>query len=472
MEPRRLGRLIFDEIRLTRTGVLRVENAGRVFARWRWSRFFEILGTSSTHTLKSVSELKRILLVAFHYPPVSVSSGLQRTLSFSRYLPDHGWKPAVLTAHPRAYFRTSNDQLSDIPEDVVVARAQALDTSKHLSLGGRYWGGLALPDKWVSWLFGALVSGLPLIRRFQPDVIWSTYPIATAQLIGYTLSRMSGVPWVADFRDLMIEPDYPAEPRKHRAYQWIESKAMAHSRRAVFVTPGAARQYEKRYPTVDSSSLAIIPNGFDESILADLPPPAATRQGGPTRIVHSGILYPVHRNPRPLFEALVRLREKGEVSADTLQIIFRGTSHDDVIGRWIEEWRVGDLVKLEPPVGYRDALAEMRDADALLVMQAADCNDQIPAKVYEYLALGRPILALADLMGDTARFLDGIGVDSIAPLHDSERIESELRRFLGLVRAGKAPRVADDEVAKHSRRARSSQLAALLDHVVDEASRQ
>ena len=139
-------------------------------------------------------------MIAFHFPPMQGSSGLQRTLKFARYLPDHGWQPIVLSAGAGVYQATSDAQLNEIGSTAVVRRAFALDAARHLAIHGAYPSWLALPDRWASWWLGAVPAGLALIRRYRPDVIWSTFPIATAHLIGLTLARMSGLPWVADFR--------------------------------------------------------------------------------------------------------------------------------------------------------------------------------------------------------------------------------------------------------------------------------
>jgi hypothetical protein len=101
----------------------------------------------------------RILLIAYHFPPLAGSSGIQRTLRFAQHLPAFGWQPLVLTAAPRAYERTSTDLNADIPAGTLVRRAFALDTARHLAFGGRYVGAMARPDRWVSWRFDAVRQG-------------------------------------------------------------------------------------------------------------------------------------------------------------------------------------------------------------------------------------------------------------------------------------------------------------------------
>jgi hypothetical protein len=80
--------------------------------------------------------VKRALMVAFHYPPAFGSSGVQRALKFSQYLPEFGWLPLVLTAHPRAHANRSPAQLEDVPAEVIVKRAFALDAATHLAVRG------------------------------------------------------------------------------------------------------------------------------------------------------------------------------------------------------------------------------------------------------------------------------------------------------------------------------------------------
>lgn len=409
--------------------------------------------------------VNRVLMIAFHFPPLRGSSGIQRTLKFAQYLPQFGWQPVVLSAHPRAYAQSGDDQLRDIPPEAVVHRAFALDTSRHLSIGGRYAGWMALPDRWVSWLFGAVPAGLRLIRKYRPQVIWSTYPIATAHMIGLALHRLTGIPWVADLRDPMTDEAYPSNPLTRRVYRWIERQTVLHCQRAVCTTPGAIQTYLRRFPDIPPARFMLIENGFDEENFADAESLARAPQDGRFTLVHSGVIYPSERDPIPLFEALAELKAQGRIAGGNFQMILRATGHDAYLAELIARCGIGELVTLAPHISYRDALSEMVSAGGLLILQASNCNHQVPAKLYEYLRARRPVLALTDPAGDTAATLKAAGIDTIAPLDSKNAIVEALARFLQLAQDGKAPLASDSQINANSRRARSRVLAGLLDTI-------
>lgn len=411
--------------------------------------------------------VNKALLIAYHYPPVQVSSGLQRTLAMTQYLPEYGWQSHVLSAAPRAYEQISPDQIKDIPEDVPVTRAFAVDTARHLAIRGRYPDVMAMPDRWVSWWLGAVISGWRIIRKEKPAVIWSTYPIATAHLIGLTLCRLTGLPWVADFRDSMTEDTYPREGMRRKVFLWIERKTVRHCSRAVFTTPGAVRMYRERYPDIPSERWMLIPNGYNERIFAEveatLPTAVASGQAGPAVLVHSGLVYPSERDPRPFFDALSALKKSGVISAQRLKVVLRATGHDAIFQPMLAERDIEDIVELAAGISYREALVEMLQADGLLLLQAANCNHQIPAKVYEYLRAQRPVFALTDSAGDTAATLLDAGIDTIAPLDDAQAIAGELLSFLEALDRGDAPLASQQSVVQSSRQYAAKVLASIFD---------
>lgn len=418
--------------------------------------------------------MRRVLMVSFQFPPMAGSSGVQRALRFAQQLPALGWSPSVLTAHPRAHAHTGDDLLEEIPPELPVRRAFALDAARHLSIGGRYPGFLARPDRWHTWLLGAVPAGLRLIRQTRPDAIWSTYPIPTAHLVGYWLSRLSGLPWVADFRDPMAHDGYPADPVLWRSFAAVERKVFARAARCTFTTPGAARLYAQRFPAA-ADRLRVIENGYSEAAFqqAELavrmesanasPSTAAAPAAGPRVLLHSGVVYPDWRSPARLFEALAAAKAAGRVDAARLRLRLRATAHDDFVLALARRLDVADLVEVAPPLPYADALAEMLRADALLLLQSNDCNDQIPAKAYEYLRARRPVLTLADLAGDTAQLMRRAGLPRIAALEDGPGVAAVLDRFLDDLFHGRAALPAASAIAAASRESRTGELARVLD---------
>jgi glycosyltransferase involved in cell wall biosynthesis len=304
-----------------------------------------------------------------------------------------------------------------------------------------------------------------MIRKYRPDAIWSTYPIATAHKIACTLQRLSGLPWVADFRDPMAQDGYPEDPSTWRSFKRIEEATLRRASRAVFVTDGAARMYRDRYAELPAGRIRVVENGYDEESFAGLGENAAAEPlvPGKVTLLHSGLVYPSERDPTQLFAALTRLDREFPGAAQRLRVRLRAPGHEALLRRLIDAAGVGSIVELLPPIPYRAAIQEMVRADGLLVLQAANCNDQVPAKVYEYLRCARPIVGLTDPAGETAALLRRAGVDAIARLDSEEEIVSVLRRFLEQAARGEAGLPDAAFGRSGSRLARTEQFVQLLD---------
>jgi len=214
--------------------------------------------------------------------------------------------------------------------------------------------------------------------------------------------------------------------------------------------------------------MVVLENGFDEDSFVAAPrleqPPV---QGQPLVLLHSGIVYPSERDPTHLFEALGRLKAAGTMSPMDLRIRFRAAVHDDVLLSLARQHQAQDFMELCPALPYREALAEMLAVDALLVIQASNCNAQIPAKVYEYLRAGKPVLGLTDPVGDTAATLRSAGLNNVVPLDSADEIALALPRFVHDLRAGQAALPNPLAVQRASRYERSKFLVQLLDQATD-----
>ncbi|HAT49312.1 MAG: glycosyltransferase [Nitrospirae bacterium] len=423
-----------------------------------------------------------VLMVAYHYPPAQ-ASGTHRTLGFSRHLSDFGWKPLVLSAHPRAYECCDAGQGGSIPCDTVVLRPFALDTARHLSIRGRYARILAMPDRWSSWLLGAIPAGVWMVRRYRPKVIWSTYPIATSLLIGWFLSRWSGLPWVVDLRDPMVIGRHPVDPRIRRLFIRLEARILESCDRIVVTTPGLKDLLQQRYPNLPREKWQIIANGYDEDVFNDpeIVQAMAFSSKQPVgdkilTLLHSGTLYTgrEERNPAAFLDALTDLKACGLIGSPQdcprggirIQVIFRATGHDAQIHAMIQSRNLGDMVLLKPTLPYRESLLEMVAMDGLLLFQGEAFDRLIPAKLFEYLRSGRPVFSLIGEGGDSRTILDRCQVFYHAPLENREAIGKKLTIFLEDIATGRVDEIQRDLVRRYSRREGAKDLATLLDDVL------
>ncbi|MEP7246630.1 MAG: glycosyltransferase [Gammaproteobacteria bacterium] len=420
----------------------------------------------------SIGPARTVLLIAYHFPPLRGSSGLQRTLRFAQHLPKFGWRPIVLSIDPRAYEESAQIAGNEVPADLTVHRAFGFNTATQLSLFGRYPKVLALPDRWSTWRLWAVPKALRIIRSEGVSAIWSTFPVATAHRIGLDIAERTGLPWIAEFRDPMWQHDWPPEPTANRVWKALETRIFERADWTVFTAPSAIDLYRERFPHLPAERRVLIENGFDEETFRRaaqsapaevLAPPTAPR---PVTLLHSGIIYRSERDPTQFFAAVSALKGRGRIDAQRLQIILRASGDESDYSRELQRLGIADIVKLESGIDYMSALREMLSVDGLLLLQASNCNAQVPAKLYEYLRAQRPILALTDPAGDTARTLESAGAGLIARLDNQAEIEAALSRFLDQIAAGDARCPSPQTIARYTREAKSCELAKLLDQAL------
>ncbi len=417
---------------------------------------------------------KNILMVAWHFPPCGEVSGTLRTLSMARGLRDAGWEPLILAPSTIAYPRRDASLLSDDEFAGRVFRSFALDAKRHLGLFGRYPARFARPDRWASWRIGAVPRGRRLIEKFRPRAVWSTFPIATAHWIAAELQARSGLPWIADFRDPMAYAEMPNTARDCNWQMALEARVIRQASACVFVTEGAREAYQRHYAE-HRVRFELIPNGYDENILAARRAHELARvqpPGGPLRLLHSGALYPEGRSPEPLFRVLSRLRAAGGAPPEGLRVTLRGVAGTPEQGAYLElrsRYGLGDWVDFAPVLPRAEALREQLEADGLLLLQGTRFNAQIPAKAYEYLGLGKPVFALVDPDGESARLLQTEAIATVADAGDTTSAAAQLQSFLSRARAARGQPLAPLP-ERHARTEGAARLARLLEQITGGAA--
>jgi len=223
--------------------------------------------------------------------------------------------------------------------------------------------------------------------------------------------------------------------------------------------------YLDRYPNLPPARCSLILNGYDEEDFRDLGTGAGV-PNKPLRLVHMGLLYPIERDPRPFFRAVAQLQKEGTLDASRLRIELRASGFESTYAPMMRAEGLENLVHLLPPLPYREALQNTADAHGLLLFQAACCDHQIPGKLFEYLRIAKPILALTSHTGDTAAILRQSGGATIVDSADWLAIYRVLPEFLKAVETRSHPRPESRLVEHYSRKAQAQSLAHLLNNVV------
>ncbi len=398
---------------------------------------------------------------------------MQRTLKFARYLPELGWDVEVLTVRPSAYDMLDPSMLEQIPEQVSVHRTFCPNPGKHLSIAGRYPGILDFLDRFAYWFPFGVWKGWRLLRQRHFDVIYSTSPTRTAHLIAGTLARWTGIRWVCDFRDPWLDPTN--EPRMRRALggparvRFLRARERSIVRRAsriIVNTAPSKRDLAGRYPELDPGGIEVVPNGYDE---ADFARAAPAHRDAPRRclvLLHSGEIYPVTRDPRPLIEAAASLVQSGRIGANDVHIRFIGSGmalESESFRTWLTERSMEKMVSIEPRMAHEPCIAEMLAADVLLLLQCtAEANMQVPAKFYEYLRAGKPMLTLAPDASATAQLARECEGGWVLDSQDASGLRAALLEMVELHRRG-ALRSDRPKTTRFERRQLTGRLAEILE---------
>ncbi|MBF0359272.1 MAG: glycosyltransferase [Magnetococcales bacterium] len=416
----------------------------------------------------SQPDTKNLLMIAYHFPPAQ-GSGVQRTLSFCRDLPEFGWQPEILSANPRVYSDHGPEQLTQIPPQTIVERAFALDAAKDLSIAGRYLRLTALPDRWSSWRLWAVPKAMAMIKKNRPQIIWATYPIATSLLIAQTLHKKTGIPWVADFRDPMLYNAQAEDSPTRRLFAKIEMESVMSAAKVITTTFGHRQLYREKYPDIDDNRWQVIPNGYDESMFAEAERsiPAIKHNQKKITILHSGTIYngDENRTPQTFFSAIAKLRKNRQISSNTMQIFFRATGCDETVQSMIDSVGIGDMVQLKPTLPYGEAIKELFLVDGLLLLQGKNYNHQIPAKLFEYLRVKKPFLAITDPKGDSARVMEEAGVTTMAPMHNEKLLAEGFMQLIKNIKSQTPSQASNEHLKKLSRNKRAEELARVLDSI-------
>ncbi|MEW5763104.1 MAG: glycosyltransferase family 4 protein [Bacillota bacterium] len=446
---------------------------------------------------------KKVLLITAYFPPVG-GGGVMRALKMAKYLGEFGCDLWVLSKVPRHNDILDPSLLAEVPPSVRVVRTRDVDPYRWLyrlrppvgagvqaaetvarppllkRAGTAALGHLkplalkllqytAIPDEFYWWARAAVPPGEKIIRREGIEVVFSTSHPYSVHLLGYWLKKRTGALWIADFRDPWTQNIHRSGiPWRERIEERMERRVMTGADAVTTVTPSFAAGFRAKYGNA-IKRLEVIYNGFDPADYSSLAP---APHDGRFTAAYAGILYE-KRSPRALLEAVAELLTEGTVRREEIRLRFAGsfdtpgsTTHYELVRRLGLE----DVVEIMGKLPHREALAVLKGADLLLLIGDAvpEAEAYIPGKLYEYMAVGRPVLALV-APGEAERIVGECRLGRVVHPADKEGIKQAYREMYRAWKEGRLPRLTEMTAAKfniYNRRYQAGQLAQLMEELL------
>jgi glycosyltransferase involved in cell wall biosynthesis len=410
----------------------------------------------------------KVLLVTMYFPPAG-GGGVQRPLKLAQYLPALGIETHVLAPDDPKWVHRDDDLR--VPTQAWIHRARylgprarkpaeelrAVDGLDRALVQAQVTARrLLLPDASVTWNVTAVPAAIRIARREGIDVVLTTSPPGSLHFVGAAVQRLTGARWIADLRDPLVahqhRRDDTTAARARQAANEQVARLVARQAEAIScVSEAIADEMRGLDPR---GRVRVIGNGCDFDDFAGLEYTPAPR----FRITHTGSFFG-KRDPRPFLQAF---RDADLDAVVRFVGDFRTSDRE-----WADSLALGDRLQLVDYMPRAESLRMQRDSEALLLL-VPDAGGRgkgvLSGKVYEYLAAGRPILAVVPPDGAAAELVRETGAGVVAAPDDVEGIRGALLELHRRFANGGLPAVELDpsDQERLSRRARVEEMADLI----------
>ena len=439
--------------------------------------------------------MKRVLIITYYWPP-SGGSGVQRWVKFAKYLPKEGWQPVIYTPENPELTTIDKTLAAEIPPEAEIVKTHIFEpygiyrklmgkgSSTDLKAltsagsdgnevnpvngGKKSWkqklslyirGNFFIPDPRIMWVRPSVKFLKSYLKKHPVDAIVSTGPPQSMHLIGLELSKATGLPWLADFRDPWTKIFYfkhlELTPRSEAKHQALEKKVVDGATRVIAVSPMVKNDFE----AITSTPVELITNGFDEEDFND-----PFEADDYFNITHTG-LFASDGDPEILWKALAAKCQEDKEFRKQLRIRLVGKTDQEIVNS-IEAAGLGpNLVNL----GYQShevAVREQRNASVLILplRKEPEYEAVLPGKLFEYLASRRPILGIGQTDGAMAQVVRNTGSGIVYNWDDENKIRLWIDFSWDEFKNNELLDNASD-ISMYSRRRLTKRLVSLLEEI-------
>ena len=399
--------------------------------------------------------MKKVLVVAYYFPPMGMG-GVQRVLKFVKYFPQFGWEPVVLTVKDVLYHTDDPGLLSEI-EGIPIHRSGSFDplrlagmwrrkpenggTKIHFRearrrnvfmMANRLLSAIMVPDSKILWVPHACAAGLRIASDIVPDCVFTTSPPISGHLVGMAIAHRFRIPWIADFRDLWTGDSQGSDvtPLHALINRWTARLVTRKADGIVSVSKSIAMDLAGLNSEKSVKSV-VIPNGYDPEDFTNVIPRSTgklvfTYGGTFNRDIHPGIFL----------SALSMAFEKNSELKSCVRVRFSGRDLEGSVERHVRQHCLEPWIE---SIGYQthgEWIRTMMDSDVLLLFLPKHAPDgMVTGKIYEYLASGKPIVALVP-NGQASRIILHHGRGVVVDPDDRESLAGEILRIHELWKRG------------------------------------
>ncbi|MBN2009840.1 glycosyltransferase [candidate division KSB1 bacterium] len=424
---------------------------------------------------------KNILVLCYYFPPMGMG-GTQRAAKFVKYLPGHGWNPIVITVKD-VHYHAHDDSLLDDVKDVTIIRTESLDPLRLLArlrrksvsdsnsnsantgrkgllnwLNETVGAWLLVPDSKILWAPFAFFAAWKQIRQRHIRTVFTTSPPHSVHLIAVLLKRLTGIHWVADFRDDWTGGEsQPCPSRLHRALNRLMERVVLRTADCVVGMCEPLTRNLQAKANHPSGRFETIMNGYDP---ADFLPYIETPLHPEFTITHCGSISRVS-HPEPFLKGLKQFLDEESDQHSEMRMQFIGTDMFGNLQRLVAE--IGLETRVDPIryLPHHQAVQELMASHLLLLTIFRQTDEEIiTGKVFEYLASGKPILIIAR-GGYVAQFITRLNRGIVVDNDDIAGIANAIRDYYQLYQQNKMPFAKPIAVPEFDRDQQAAHLARI-----------
>ena len=433
--------------------------------------------------------MKRVLIITYYWPP-SGGSGVQRWLKMSKYLPENGWQPVIYTAEDAEYPVEDPSLEQDVAPEAEVIRRPIVEPytfykkflgmkkgekvkagfinegvkksgwKESLSIWLR--GNLFIPDARCWWIKPSVRYLSKYLKDHPVDAMISTGPPHSMHLIAKALHKKFNITWVADFRDPWTDVFYfdslkltKCSVKKHKK---LENQVIMEADKVVTVSWHGAADMK----ALGATNVDVITNGYDEECAQNGNQIVDNKQ---FTVSYTGVLLP--NESFVIWDAFKEVCDENVEFAKLLKINLIG--HIDAsVREYISAKGLNAKVNNIEYMQHSQVLEYQRKSDLLLLLipraKKAECI--MTGKLFEYLAAGRPVLAVGPADGDAAKVLSETDCGATADYDDKSKMKSIIIDYYNKCIDNQRIKINKNEVEKYSRRNLAKEYATILDNLI------